>query len=370
MSAVAAQMTDTPPAPMAKVELPYVQALTDRHGRRRHYFRRAGFARVTLPGEPGSDVFMAAYAAALAASRPGVEARIAARIQPRSIEALLIEYYRSPEWAALRDSTRRGYRSQLERFRTRWGQLGAVSVQAHHIEAILHGMAATPGAAKNLRKRLRRLFRLAVRLGWRADNPVNDTEAPRHKVKGFTAWSEDDIAAFEKRWPAGSRERRALYLLLYTGQRRSDVVTMGRQHVRDGRIAVCQLKTSARLRIRIHPALQAELDRVPATDMTYMTTRYGAPFSAAGFSQWFRDAAVAAGLTGRTAHGLRKAAGRRLAEAGCSAKQIAAVLGHTTLDEVERYTRDADQARLADDAMARLEAITRTPAVNPASSRL
>ena len=54
-------------------------------------------------------------------------------------------------------------------------------------------------------------------------------------------------------------------------------------------------------------------------------------------------------------HGLRKAAGRRLAEAGCSSRELMAVLGHKTLSEAERYTRDADQARLASAAVARLE---------------
>ena len=67
------------------------------------------------------------------------------------------------------------------------------------------------------------------------------------------------------------------------------------------------------------------------------------------------DAIVAAGLPDRCVpHGLRKAAARRLAEAGCSEKQIAAVTGHTTLKEVARYTRAANQERLAADAVARL----------------
>jgi integrase len=56
-----------------------------------------------------------------------------------------------------------------------------------------------------------------------------------------------------------------------------------------------------------------------------------------------------------SAHGLRKAAARRLAEEGCSAHEIAAWTGHLTLKEVERYTRAADQARLARQAMARRE---------------
>lgn len=50
---------------------------------------------------------------------------------------------------------------------------------------------------------------------------------------------------------------------------------------------------------------------------------------------------------GTSAHGLRKAACRRLAEAGCSANVIAAIRGHASLREVARYTAAADQARVA-----------------------
>lgn len=341
---------------MAKIELPYVQAFKDRHGRLRHYYRRPGYARLPLPGTPGSAEFMDAYRAADARTRPPPAPED--RVQPRSINALVVEYYRSAEWRDLRDSTRRGYRNHLDRFRDAHGNKGVAGIQTHHLEAIFHTMAATPGAATNLRKRLRRLFRLAVRLGWRADNPVAETEIRRRKSAGFTPWTEDDIKVFEEHWPAGSRERLAMALLLYTGQRRSDVVTMGRQHVSAaGRIAVKQLKTDNRLAIPLHRALKTEIDAAPM-GMTFLVTQLGRPFTPAGFTQWFVERAQLAGLQDRSPHGLRKAAGRRLAEAGCSAKQIAAILGHTTLSEVERYTRDADQQTLADQAMAKLEAKT------------
>lgn len=338
---------------MAKIDLPYIQRFEDRHGRLRHYHRRPGYSRVPLPGVPGSAEFMAAYAEA--------EGRVKApvgrdRVQPRSINALVIEYYRSTEWADLRDSTKKGYRNHLDRFRQKHGAKSVAGVQAHHLEAIFHGMARTPGAATNLRRRLRRLFRLAVRLGWRQDNPVAETEIRRRKTVGFVPWTEDEIARFEKRWPSGTRERLAMALLLYTGQRRSDVVTMGSQHVsKEGRISVKQLKTDTRLKIRLHPALKAEIDAAPL-GMTFLLTMAGNPFSAAGFTAWFVASARDAGIEGRSPHGLRKAAGRRLAEAGCSAKQIAAILGHATLSEVETYTRDADQVKLADQAMDALEA--------------
>jgi integrase len=87
-----------------------------------------------------------------------------------------------------------------------------------------------------------------------------------------------------------------------------------------------------------------------------INTGYGKPFTVDGFSQWLRSAISAAGLPlDCQPHGLRKAAGRRLAEAGCSAHEIMAVLGHKTLSEAERYTREADQARLAREAMMKLE---------------
>lgn len=356
---------------MAKIEIAYVKAYKDRHGRMRYYYRRKGLSTVALPGQPGTAEFMAAYQLADArAPRPAGQIaadKAAARIQPRSVTALILEYYRSAEFLQLADSTRRAYRGQLDRFRKAHGDKGALGVQTHHLESIFLDMADTPEAAVNLRKRLRRVFRLAVRLNWRHDNPVVATEIARKRDRGIKGWSEDQIAQFEQAWKSGTRERLALALCLYTGQRRSDVVTMGRQHVKDGRISVAQQKTAARLTIRLHTKLSAEIAAHDAAypgardHLTYLTTQHGAAFSVEGFGNWFRDACAQAGLKGKSPHGLRKSAGRRLAEAGCTEKQIAAILGHKSLNEVARYTREANQTHLADDAMDRLEeAETRT----------
>jgi integrase len=66
------------------------------------------------------------------------------------------------------------------------------------------------------------------------------------------------------------------------------------------------------------------------------------------------DTIQAAGLPPRCVpHGLRKVAARRLAEPGCSASEIMAITGHKTLAEVERYTRAAEQERLARQAIKR-----------------
>jgi integrase len=141
---------------------------------------------------------------------------------------------------------------------------------------------------------------------------------------------------------------------------------MGRQHlVGTNKIRVVQEKGGTPLVIRIHPDLQREIDQHPSA-MTFIVTAYGAPFSQAGFTSWFVERAVMAGIENRTPHGLRKAAGRRIAEAGCTAHQIMSILGHKSLSEAQKYTADARQEVLAEEAMDRLESETRTGGVKPA----
>jgi len=342
---------------MAKLDLKYVQRFADRRGRVRHYYRRPGFPRVPLPGEVGSSAFMDTYSSCLAMAPKSAGEE---RTQPFTISALIIAYYETAKFKALSADTKRTYRNMLDRFRAEYGDGPAKTIATKHLDAIFDKMADRPGAARNLRKRLRQVFRLAVKKGWRTDNPVIETDAPANKGQGFIAWSEEDIAAFEARWPSGTRERLALSLLLFTGVRRSDVVGLGRQHREGDRLRITVYKGRERkpqeLVIPIHRALKAELDAAPRNNMTYIVTQYGAPFSHAGFTAWFGVRADDAGIPGRTPHGLRKAASRRLAEAGCSASEIAAITGHRTLSEVAHYTKSADQEKLAGAAMGKLEA--------------
>src|SRR5262249_2649491 len=150
------------------------------------------------------------------------------------------------------------------------------------------------------------------------------------------------------------KPRLALALLLYTAQRRSDVVRMGRQHIKDGLLHVKQQKTGVTLLIPLHPHLQAVLDATPSEHLTFLVTETGKPYGGNHFSESFREWCDAAGLPTRCKpHGLRKAMCRRLAEAECSGPEIMALSGHLTLKELVRYTRGADQVKLARNAMAK-----------------
>jgi site-specific recombinase XerD len=129
---------------------------------------------------------------------------------------------------------------------------------------------------------------------------------------------------------------------------------MGWSDIAGASIRIAQQKTT-KLTLALHPTLQAELALAQRRHVTIMATEYGAAFSPKGFQNFISAAIRHAGLPPRCkAHGLRKAAARRLAEAGCTASEIAAVTGHKTLAEVERYTRAADQKRLAKVAVGKL----------------
>jgi integrase len=166
----------------------------------------------------------------------------------------------------------------------------------------------------------------------------------------------------------------AYSLLLYTGQRGSDAHLMAHTDIVGDTIQVAQVKTKQaesdeKLVIPMHPRLQRELALHRKTDVVIQTTAWGKPFTVKGFGKFMSKAIQDAKLPARCkAHGLRKAAARRLAEAGCTAKQIQAITGHKSLAEVERYTRKADQVRLARKAMKKQQKADGEFATSPKSS--
>jgi integrase len=172
-------------------------------------------------------------------------------------------------------------------------------------------------------------------------------------------WTLDEIAAFEAYHPIGSKARLALALMLFTGCRRGDVVRLGPQNISQGRLRYRQSKNENRNPIEVDipvlPALATIVTETPSGHLTFLVTEYGKPFSVAGFGNKFRDWCDQVGLPVCSAHGLRKAMCARLAESGATSHEIMAISGHRTLEEVERYTRAARNAQLADSGMARLK---------------
>jgi integrase len=326
---------------MARIKF---HSYVDRHGVARFYFRRAGVKKIPLPGLPGSNEFMTEYQKAVG-NAPRIEIG-AGRVASGSIGAAIAGYLSSAAFGALSNSSKKVRRRILEQFRSNHGSKRVVTLERRHIAVMLDGK--TPFSARAFLVAIRALLRYTISVGLREDDPTIGIKAPKVRSDGFYSWSEQDIAAFEAWHPIGTKARLALALLLYSAQRRSDVLQLGRQHMRDGLLHIKQSKTGKSLAIPLHPELSAVLDATPGEHLTFLVSSLGRPFHPDRFTHWFSDRCKEAGLPRRASvHGLRKAAARRLAEAGCSASVIAAVTGHGSLQEVQRYVAAADQVRLA-----------------------
>lgn len=363
------------------LRLAYIHAFRDRHGKRRHYFRQ-GHKQLPLPGIPGSDEFMAAYQAAIGGMTSQQTQIGEARTVSGTLRALIAAYLdcsagSTSPFKALAAETRRTRRNILENLREAHGDKRVFRVDKNgnrypvltraHVQRMVNQKNDTPFAQRNFLNTLHAIFKWALSEDRVPDDPTLGVTRQKIASTGYPTWSEDDIRRYRLKHALGTMPRLALELLLSTAARREDVVKLGPQHVSNGAITFEQSKNrgheKAILTLPLHPDFWTAQNAMPYSKVvplmspaTFLTTNFGKPFtSAASFGNWFRKCCNEAGVSkGLSAHGLRKATARRLAELGCSAHQIAAITGHASLSEVQRYTTAADQKRLAREAMKKL----------------
>jgi integrase len=235
--------------------------------------------------------------------------------------------------------------------------LAKITVNA--VEVLRDRKLSTPESANGRVKAIRQVFKWAVAKGYAPFNPAREVSYFKSRSEGFHTWTPEEVQQFEERHPIGSKARLALALLLYTGQRRSDVIRFGRQHVRGGKLTFTQHKgrnrKPHRLTLPILPVLQRIIDVTPCGDLTFLVNDWSRPFTDGSFGNKFRDWCNQAKLYHCSAHGLRKAGATIAANNGATAHQLMAIFGWDTIKEAEKYTAKADQQRLAESAMQLLE---------------
>ena len=246
--------------PLRKSLFQYAKPV-NRNGKIYWYFNRKGFERVRLPDVYGSAEFQEAYKAALAgASAPPIEIG-ADRTKAGSVDAAIVTYYNSIDFGNHAHTTQRNQRFNLERFHERFGDLPLKGLTGQRIETIIAEKA--PHAARNLLKALKGVSKVAKRAGMIDVDPTIGVCKPAiPDTGGFRTWTDEEIAQFESVHTIGTKARLALALLLWTGQRRSDAIRMGPQHILNGFIHVRQQKTGMSLQIFIFPELQEVLMRI------------------------------------------------------------------------------------------------------------
>ncbi|MCZ6482244.1 MAG: tyrosine-type recombinase/integrase [Alphaproteobacteria bacterium] len=281
----------------------------------------------------------------------------ARKVTVGSLSDIIAQYKQAPEFRRLTDRTRHEYAIYLDLLAEKWGPHPVTDIERRHILALRDKYAETPGKANHLIIVLRIVLAFAIDRDYRRDNPARDIK----KLKmgpGHSPWPDEAVDAFLSTAPP--MMVLAFKLALYTGQREGDVLTMT-WHDYDGeRIQVVQGKTGTKLSIPVHSALREAMDAQARVSPIILTTKTGRPFTCSGFRHHFVKATKGAGLSGLTFHGLRYTAATRLAEAGCSLKEIASVTGHKSLAMIEKYTSAADQKHLAWAAILRLENAGRT----------
>lgn len=323
-------------------------------GNERLYYRPKGQKGIAMPDLPRDHPkFLAAYAAAAGLSElPMPSARSG------TIGAGVTAFLVSAEYMAQSPGVRAHWRRALDRIRASYGNAKMQDLRPQHIQKDLQGLKPHPA---NNRLRVWRAI-----CNWWHDQimiPGNPAaEVKRHKVPksdGFTVWQEADIQAFRDHWPLASAERLAFEVLHWTGARMSDAIALTEGMVgKDGWLTYTQGKTRNEVVLPFRASapefsepdgqamLLAALDARPSRHAVLIVTSFGKPRSVKAASAWFAAAARAAGVKGKSAHGLRKWRAGLMAGNGASTNQIAAWLGHESLKMVEHYTKKADRKRM------------------------
>lgn len=332
---------------------PNAKQYRDRHGKVRWRYRCKGFT-AELGTEWGSEDFKRRYADAVNREKSKAGAG-ASRTVPGTVDWLVAKFY-TLHFPTIEDSTKKDYRACIEPFRLAHGSKRVSHMQRRHVVEIKAQMAGTPQQANKTLKRLSQLMDLAIDLELRTDNPVKGVKLFPTNPEGYHTWDEGEIARFYQVHRKGTLPHLVMTLMLYTGAAKCDAVKLGKGNIRDGRLTYRRRKTKKNpegfeVSIPIHPYLAEALSHVRADAFTFLETRYGKARSEKSLGGDMRKWCDDAGLPNCTAHGLRKAICRRIAEIENDVFKVMSVSGHKDIKQAQKYIEAFGRKAKADAAI-------------------
>ena len=336
---------------MPRPRPPHLHKQVTRHGKITWYVRFGHGPKTRVHGEYGTPEFEEAYRIALAGDQKKPKLKAA----QGSLGWLWLLYRQSSAWSALKKPTRKQRENIMAHVLKSAGKHPLSLISRATIIAGIDRRSATPFQAKNFLSTMRGIFVWALETNLVQIDQIHGVKVKKPKTNGFPVWTEEDIAQYEARWPLGTRERVMLDVFAYTGLRRGDAARVGKQHVRDGTISIQTEKTGMWVYLPLLPILRQTLDAGPLGDLAFLARHDGQPFSKEGLGNAFRDACRAAGIIGKSAHGLRKAAATRLADNGATESQLEAIFGWSGGQMAALYTRGANRRKGALAAMGKLD---------------
>jgi integrase len=333
---------------------PHLQRHKTRHGKYNWYVQVRRGPLIRIKEEYGTPAFDAAYRAALA-NAPSLPApKIRAAVG--TVEWAWLNYKQSGAWSVLSRSTQRWRENIMKRVLEAAGSEQITAVTRSDIQNGVDRRASTPAQAKSFLQTMNQFFNWLVDSKKVAHNPCAGVKVKRKKTQGHKRWTYEDVLAYEKRWPIGTRERVMLDVYMYTGLRRGDAARVGPGHVHNGVITLATEKSQGNTAVNLPmlDVLKITLAAGPTGKLSFICKKDGMPYKKEALGNVFKDACVAAGILDKSAHGLRKAAATRAADNGATSHELMAIFGWVDIKEAEIYTREANRKRLAAQSMSKL----------------
>ncbi len=350
------------------IDLDYLCSDVDRHGTRRYYVRVPGRKKVRIREQPFTNEFMQVYGEALEG-----HARGPAAIRSGSFRWLCVQFYASGRFKALdAESTQAWMRRSLDSICEKHADKPVARMESRHVRKIRNEKQDYPAAANPRMKSLRALFGWAVEEELTPRDPTIGVKNLKYNEQGHHTWTAAEIAQYRQRHPVGTKARLALELIRYTTGRREDIPRLGPAAIyttmaiddegnrfEQRRFRFIQGKNEDRKPMEVdfpvHPVLEQVLAATPLGRRTFLVTEWGKPYTKNGFGNAMRDWCNQANLPHCSAHGVRKSSTTEVANEGGTPHEIMGLSGHTSLKDVERYTRAADRKRGVDRVIRKLK---------------
>ena len=302
-----------------------------------------------LVGEPGSPEFVASYAAAYASRREPDRA---------SFHSVIAGYKTSQDFAGLAPRTKADYLQHIAKIEVAFGDMPLAALDDVRVSRDFidwrDNMGGSPRQADYGWMVLMRLLSWARARGLTLYRPPERIERLYHADRSEKIWTTEHIVAFMAK--ASEPLQRALVLALETGQRQGDLLVLPWSAYDGQWIRLRQSKTGRKVHVPVTRRLRAVIENMPRSATVILTNNRGDAWQPNAFRKAWGDAARRAGIVDRTFHDLRGTAVTRLAEAECSAAEIAAITGHSMRDVgaiLDTYLARTDKIALA--AIAKLE---------------
>jgi integrase len=333
---------------MPRPRPPHLHREANRHGTMVWYVRIGKGPRIRIKGVYGTPEFEMAYQAAINDELP----QPAAKAARGSLEWLWMLYRQTNAWTDLSLTTRK-QRENIMRGVLKTG--GNQPLSKITSGAIRQGVDRRKAfAARHFVDTMRGMFKWAVSAQHVTSDPTAGHAVAKPKTKGFPVWTEDELEKYERHWPIGTRERVMFGVYCFTGLRRGDAAKLGKQHIRNGVIAIDTEKTGTRVTIPVLPELAEIIAAGPTGELSTIASKKGQPIRKEVLGNLFKQACRAAGIPNKSAHGIRKAAATRAANNGATVATLEAIFGWEGGKMASLYTKAADRKALAAEHMGKL----------------